>query len=93
MGVIRARAEEEAGSGLLSVKDLVANIPPMSARSSRSARVFSVGLHSPPSPAADAQEQQRLPAAAAHDVPVGRARSAAVAASMQMLLEQVQPLL
>ena len=82
---ISLRAEEEAGSGILSVKDLVANIPPFAVRTSRNTRVFSVGLHSPPSPKS---EMHISPASS--DLAGARGRNAAVAASMAMLVEQVQ---
>jgi hypothetical protein len=80
---ISLRAEEEAGSGILSVQDLVANIPPVSARISRSTRAFSVGLHSPPSPRSD------LASPVSNDLPGPKGRSAAVISSIAMLVEQV----
>jgi hypothetical protein len=80
---VSLRAEEEAGSGILSVQDLVSNVPPMSSRVSQNTRSFSVGLHSPPSP-----ELQHASPVSNH-LSGSRGRSAAVTSSIAMLIAQV----
>jgi hypothetical protein len=80
---VSLRAEEEAGSGILSVRDLVSHAPPMSSRVTQNTRHFNVGLHSPPSP--DLQHASPV----SNEPPGSIGRSAAVASSMAMLVAQV----
>jgi hypothetical protein len=81
---ISLRAEDEAEKGVLSVRDLTTSIPPISSRASHSARGFSVGLHSPPSP------RTELASPARNELPESKGPSAAVASSIAILAEQVQ---
>ena len=84
---ISLRAEEESVSGLLSVKDLVANIPPIQSLTSHNShlksRAFNVGLHSPSSALSESASS------ASNDIPGSRERSSAVISSVAMLVDQV----